>query len=207
MIRRLCAVVLPLAVMTGTLLLADFVQAAAAPPPPFKAGFAECDITPEIGMEQPGGYGKSYHRTLHDPCKVRAAVFDDGKKRVALVGVDGIAVHREMVQAARQAIQKRCGIPCEAVLIGASHSHSSGPIFGVPARRVRPGRTRWYRTWPYEKSTLRECRLLRSLPEADHRGGLSSRRQTSPGPACGVGVGHEDKVAFNRRFRMKNGLC
>jgi len=92
-----------------------------------KVGFAETDITPDIGMEQPGGYGKSFHRTLHDPCKVRAVVFDDGNSRVALVGVDALTVRRELVEPVRKEIQQKCGIPFEAILIGASHSHSSGP--------------------------------------------------------------------------------
>src|SRR5687768_9151643 len=98
------------------------------PAAPLKAGFAQRDITPDIGMEQPGGYGKSYHRTFHDPCKVSAAVFDDGKQRVALVGIDILFITRHLTKEARAEIQKRCGIKAENILLGASHSHSSGPI-------------------------------------------------------------------------------
>ena len=95
------------------LLAVPCVRLAAAP---LKAGFAERDITPGIGMEQPGGYGKAYHRSFHDACKVRVAVFDDGSRRMALVGLDTLVVPRSVVVDARARIEKELKLPGDAVL-------------------------------------------------------------------------------------------
>jgi hypothetical protein len=92
-----------------------------------KPGFAERDVTPDIGMEKPGNYIKNYHHRFHDPCKVRVAVFDDRRKRVALVGVDALMVPRHLVLGARKEIQPRCGIGPDAILIAEFHSNTSGP--------------------------------------------------------------------------------
>lgn len=172
--------------------------------PAMRAGFAEADITPELGMEVPGGYGKSYCRSIHDPCKVRAAVFDDGRMRVALVGVDAGFVYRPMVLQARQLIHQRCGIRAEAVLIGASHSHSSGPL-GI----VQPGQydhaSELVRRLAYEKSSCADARYVTKVRDqiveavcAADQGKVEARG--------GAGVGQENRVAFNRRLRMKNGV-
>ncbi len=175
-----------------------------APDNAMRAGFAELDITPELGMEQPGGYGKSYHRVFHDPCKVRAAVFGDNNNKVAIVGIDALIIRQPLVDSVRKQIQSRCGIAPESILIGASHSHSSGPT-GM----ILPGEydhaNDFVKTLAYEKSScadpvylkLVEKQLVEVVVKAD-----KSRIEAD----LGVGKGIEDKVAFNRRLRMKNGL-
>ena len=167
------------------------------------AGFADTDITPELGMEQPGGYGKVFHRSLHDPCKARAAVFDDGRKAVAIVGLDALIVPRALVLAARKRIEARCEIPAEAVLINASHSHSSGPT-GM----VQPGEfdsaPELVRRLAYEKSSAADPRYLRLVEDQIVEAVCRAHAQRTV-RQCGVGRGVEEKAAYNRRFRMTNG--
>ncbi|HOC55590.1 MAG TPA: hypothetical protein PKI20_08220 [Verrucomicrobiota bacterium] len=203
-VRRLAAA----ALITVLCVAGPGARAAAAPeaaaPAGFRAGFAERDITPDIGMEAPGNYGKSYHRAFHDPCKVRAVVFDDGRQRVALVGVDLLFLTRQLVTEARAEIQQRCGIKPEWVLIGASHSHSSGPIaMGEPG--------------DYDNASPLVKRLATEHSIVSNPGYTQLLRRQIVEAVVGadaarvearlaVGFGNEDQVAFNRRFRMKTGL-
>jgi hypothetical protein len=166
-------------------------------------GFADRDVSPDLGMEQPGGYGKSYHRLFHDPCKARAAVFGDGKSRVALVGVDAGSVSRAFVLECRDEISRRCGIAPEAVLIGASHSHSGGPVGGVtPGEYDKAPEA--VRKLAYEHTTLDNPvyvdRVRKGIVDA-----VVAADAARSDLLCGAGSGIEQEVAFNRRFRMKNG--
>lgn len=191
--------------------LALLVNAGVAPsqilgqePPTMKVGFAERDITPEIGMEQPGGYVKSFHTSFHDPCKVRAAVFDDGNRRVAVVGIDALMINVPQVEAARREIERRTGIPADAILITASHSHSSGPT-GM----ILPGQydhaPEFVRKLAYEMSSCAHPGYLERVVAAIVDAVCAANDGRVPA-RCGAGKGLETEVSFNRRFRMKNGL-
>jgi hypothetical protein len=173
-------------------------------PTGLRAGFAERDITPDLGMEEPGGYGKVYHRTFHDPCKVRAAVFDDGQQRVALVGLDLLFITRALTKEVRAEIEKKCGIKAGHILLGASHSHSSGPI-GMAEPGDFEQADELVKDLYFNKSTISNPGYLQLLRRQIVEAVVAANAARTEARLA-VGFGHEDKVAFNRRLRMKNGM-
>lgn len=200
---------LPLPLLTAIAVAAcDIVSGAVAPAPAssapvFKAGFAERDVTPDVGMEMMGNYGKQYGRSIHDPCKTRAAVFDDGTNRVALVGLDSLIIQRESVLRVRKAVTDRCGIPGSHVLLGASHSHSSGPVGWV-----MPGQfdhaSPFVQELAYKKSPCADPVYLRRF-EQGILDAVCAANDARVEARLSFGSGREDKVSFNRRLRMKDG--
>lgn len=191
-------------VLLAVLPLSLVANASATEAPTFKAGFAERDVSPEVGMEQPGGYGKAYHQTFHDPCKVRAAVFDDGKTRVAIVGIDALFIRGATVAAARKAINARCGIEPGSVLVSASHTHSGGPIGYFLPGELEDGDA-LVRTLVKEKTVIADPKYLAKV-EGAIADAVCEADASKVEARGGVAYGVEDKVAFNRRFTMKNGL-
>ena len=170
-----------------------------------KVGFAERDITPEVGMEVPGGYGKAYSSRIHDPCKVRASVFDDSTQSVALVGIDLLFITRSIVQETRAEIQKRCGLKAENILIGASHSHSSGPI-GIGEPGDFDDASPLVKELAEKKTIVSNPRYTELLKKQISDAVVSAYEARAEG-TVGFGSGREETVAFNRHIHMKSGLA
>ena len=170
-----------------------------------KVGFASADVTPAIGKEVPGGFAKSYSQSIHDPLFATAAVFDDGVTRVALVGLDNLSVKRSVVQAARALIEQRTGIPGANVMVGCSHTHNGGPGFGsVPGEFLGAFDPELCEDMARNQATAADVEYLHELSAQIATAVILADQRKVPAKLA-VGRGAEATVAFNRRFKMRDG--
>ena len=154
-------------------------------PKALRAGFARTDVTPALGAEMPGGFQKNFAKGVHDPLWVEAAYFADASVELAVIGVDLIMIPRDVVEDAWRQVESRCGMPASNILIAASHTHNGGPV--VDCFEV--------------ESDPAYCRLAAErIAEAVVRA-----REKAVESRISVGIGREDSVGFNRRFKMKDG--
>ena len=146
---------------------------------------------PQLGMEVPGGYGKAYHRV--DPRPVQGA--GGGVRRRPHRGWRWWASTRWFIRRGAGA-GRAAGDPGsnaafrpEAILIGASHSHSSGPL-GMVLPGEYDDASPLVRTLAYEKSTCADAEV--SGPGASRQivAAVCQADQRRAAPRCGVGKGH-----------------
>lgn len=170
-----------------------------------RAGFHTADITPPVGLESPGNYGKAYIQKIHDRLKARAAVFEANGTTLAFVGLDTLAMpfSLHLLDTTRQEIERTTGISGDNVMLAASHTHSGGPLNGLaPSDFVgAPDLVQTLvREYSINCSPIYQEWVSRQIVTAVHE--AQSRKQEA---LLSVGTGVEDKVLFNRRFRMANG--
>jgi len=86
-----------------------------------KAGFAEVDVTPPVGCWLLGPVAPS--TGVHDPLMARALVLDDGKQKVAILGIDLIGMGWELADELHALIREKAGV--DMVLLQFSHTHNA----------------------------------------------------------------------------------
>jgi hypothetical protein len=123
----------------------------------------------------------------------KVAVFDDGHTRAAMVVCDLITVPRHTVVEARKLIEQQTKIPGSHVMISATHTHT-GPVLARESARDDSdgGAGELAKKYTAELPAM----IAQGVAEA---GGRLVPVRTS------FAVGHEDRMAFTRRFWMKDG--
>ncbi len=170
-----------------------------------QVGFASADITPSIGMEKPGGFRKGFHRAIHDPCCAKAIVIEGDGEAVALVGLDTLSIKRSVVEAARAMIEEKTGIPGDHVMVGASHTHAGGPVMGAkPGDYAHAFDPELCERLAQEESTAPDLCYLEHLTKQIATAVIVADANKEEA-LLSIGRGHEPTVAFNRRFKMKDG--
>lgn len=150
-----------------------------------RAGFAEVDITPWLGIGIGGGYFPVECKEIHDNIYARTLLLDDGNCTVAIIGCDLLSLKRSTVKEVRQEIQLRSGIPGENILVCASHTHSSPATADVLGGSA-------------------DKKYLNLLKEklVDVVGEAKSRLEEIQ---IGIGSRNVEGISHNRRFKMKDG--
>jgi neutral ceramidase len=168
-----------------------------------KAGFYASCITPSYGMEQPGGYGKSYIKRVHDQLKARASVIENDGVLLAFLGIDTCVLgNQNMIIQIRSGVEKITGIPSQNIMIGASHGHAAGPLWDFPVDLSDSSEL--IKKLAYEYSTNVDPLYLEWVTGQSITA-ISEAFYRMQNVKISIGSGHEANVAYNRRIKMKNG--
>ncbi len=103
----------------GLVLFAD--AAAQEGRPVFKAGFAEVEITPPLGTPKQGSNSKTVASSVLDPLYARAAVFELGTERMAILQLDTALILAGETAAIRKRVEKDHGLAGGRVMTAATH--------------------------------------------------------------------------------------
>lgn len=150
-----------------------------------KAGFSRVDITPPLGIYINGYYIDRYAEQILDPLEINCLALECNTVRTALIAVDNMGIHRDILDPIRAEVSRETGLPFDAIFVHTTHSHTCGTITtgkDGPIEQVY-------------KALFRD-RLIESVKLA--LADLQSAR-------FGFGAGSAPNIAFSRRYRMKDG--
>src|SRR5580693_7879029 len=121
---------------------------------PLRAGAARVKLDPPGGLAMLG-YGNRVgpNNGVHDDLAAQALVLDDGANKVAIVGVDLLAIGARIADEIREHVAARSRIPADSILVCATHTHSAPAfnIFATPRADANPAEGRdleWERALP-----------------------------------------------------------
>jgi hypothetical protein len=167
-----------------------------------RAGAARADITPAMGIQIAGDIGRYRPvEEIRDPLYARALVLDDGRTRVCWVVTDILAINPHWADTIRREAAAAAGCEFSAVMLHATQTHSApgvGHFFvqDEKDRGVFPKEHPWLLGGDDRYNPV----CVRGVVEA-----VCAAVAAMQPVRVSVGRGMDGRVAFNRRFVMRDG--
>lgn len=158
-----------------------------------KVGAASAKITPPLGIPLAGYYHARGAQGVLDDLYAKALVLDDGQTKVALVTCDLISIPRHTIEASRQAIEEKTGIPGGNVMISATHTHTGPSLPRQSSKDELDG-----------GSNDKAQAYAASLPGLIAQAVADAHAKAAPA-LVSCARESEDRLAYCRRFWMKDG--
>lgn len=153
-----------------------------------KIGCGSAKITPGLGVAMAGYFHEREASAIHDALHAKALVFTDEDITAGLLCCDLICIPKDVSASIRENITKQTSVKGKNVMVCGTHTHT-GP------------RMRRSRISEYVDPTLQ---WLDSFPEKAAQAVAEAMDNLEPCEIAG-GISLEDRIAFNRRYRMKDG--
>jgi hypothetical protein len=158
-----------------------------------RVGASALSITPPVGTPMAGYYHVRVAEGVHDDLYAKALVLEKDGTKAALVALDLISTTSSLVQEAREQIERSTGVPGAHVMISATHAHT-GPV--LSRRGLRDD-------YLGGRADLVQ-RYTGALPATIARVVRQAEAALVP-VRVSVGHGHEETLAYNRRYHMTDG--
>ncbi|MCA9040827.1 MAG: neutral/alkaline non-lysosomal ceramidase N-terminal domain-containing protein [Planctomycetaceae bacterium] len=148
---------------------------------PLKVGAFAIDITPEQFPISSAGSMRARSMTgANDPLHARCLVIENGNQTIAFAVCDHCMIPRELMDEAKQRIEKTVGIPASNILISATHTHTGVTVTPVFEAEVDE---------PY-------CQFMTDKIVE----GIKTAWENRQPAQVGHGSGHDASQVFNRRW-------
>lgn len=169
-----------------------------------RAGAAKVDISPDKGIQIAGDIGRRRPCTgVKEPIHARALLLEQGKKRFCILSINVLAIDNPCANEIRRRAQQTHGLAPEQVMIHIAQNHATPSIGNHFCRDecdLFPAEHQWLRGGDERYNEPAIAGTIKAIGEA--------LDQLTP-VSVAVGRTMDGRVAFNRRFVMRDGtaLC
>ena len=183
----------------AALLLASLPASVGVAAEPLRMGVAAADVTPPIGHRMSGYYYERFSTGTHNPLQAKAIVLEQGEERFAWVFCDVVGVPSNVTGPARTKAAEANGIPRENIFIAGTHSHTGPLYFGALRNFFHDGAVAKHGSDPHEAIDY-SAELTTKLVSV-----ISAAAAAAAPADLAAGAAHQEGLAFNRRYVMKDG--